>query len=199
MLKPQILLASSSPRRKELLQQMGITFHTLSPDIDEQWSVGECAEQHVLRLAQEKARRGWQMQVGTLLPVLGSDTVVVCDEEILGKPSDREDACRMMGRLSGRAHRVLTAVAVIAGDKELTRLSETRVFFRDVDAGEIDAYWQSGEPVGKAGGYAVQGLGALFVERIEGSFSGVMGLPIFETAELLKDFSIDVLHAAVKK
>lgn len=194
MTAAQIVLASSSPRRQELLQQLGVVFDVVVPDIDESWQAGESVEEHVVRLAVSKAQKGWTMQSQNCLPVLGSDTIVVVDDQVLGKPRDEFEASQMLTSLSGRSHRVLTAVAMVDQQRETHSLSESRVTFRRLDKREIDAYWASGEPVGKAGSYAVQGLGAIFIERIEGSFSGVMGLPVYETAELLKQFSIDVLQ-----
>jgi septum formation protein len=129
-------------------------------------------------------------------PVLAADTVVVVDDKILGKPADRTDALAMLAQLSGREHEVLTGVA-LAGDKLESRLSASRVRFRHITEDEAEAYWQSGEPADKAGGYAIQGLGALFVSHLEGSFSGVMGLPLYTTAELLRDVGIEPLGSTV--
>ena len=191
-----IYLASASPRRAELLHQIGIAFKQLVPDIDESRHSDEAPELYVLRLALEKARAGLAMlPKGETGPVLGADTVVVCEHEILGKPADRETAVAMLNHLSAKSHRVMTAVAMVdAGGREHSRLSVSLVRFRALDAAEIDAYWRSGEPADKAGAYAIQGLGAIFVEHLEGSYSGVMGLPLFETAELLGLFGISVLN-----
>ncbi|KAA6187268.1 septum formation inhibitor Maf [Thiohalocapsa marina] len=178
-----LYLASRSPRRRELLQQLGLAHGLLPADVDESPLPGESAEAFVIRIALEKARAGRQVAPSPL-PVLGADTAVVCDGRILGKPADAADAAAMLALLSGRAHRVLTGVAVL-GQREQTVLSETRVQFRQIAPAEADAYWASGEPRDKAGAYAIQGRGALFVERISGSYTGVVGLPLFETARLL--------------
>jgi septum formation protein len=154
-----------------------------------QWrGVGACAGAAASRPA--KARAGRTQRPDR--PVLGADTAVVVDDTILGKPAGRDDAIAMLGRLSGREHRVLTAVA-LAGERDESRLSVSHVRFRPVDAAEAAAYWDTGEPADKAGGYAVQGLGALFVESLSGSYSGVMGLPLFETGELLRRAGIALL------
>jgi len=146
---------------------------------------GESAADCVTRLALAKAHQARVADARGRLPVLGADTAVVVDEQMLGKPTDRAAALAMLERLAGRSHQVLTAVALIAGQGEALRLSVSTVTFRAVAAAEIERYWASGEPVDKAGGYAVQGYAAVFIERLEGSYSGVMGLPLFETAELL--------------
>ncbi len=205
---PQVYLASSSPRRRELLDQLRVRFAVVTQDAPEEHAPGETPEAFVRRLALEKARAGWRgLPAGAARrPVLGADTVVVVDDDILGKPAGREDALAMLARLSGRAHRVLSAVACVHAVTEggelrqrlgqyrtSVRLSESRVWFRPIDARERAAYWASGEPAGKAGAYAIQGLGAIFVERLEGSYSGVMGLPLFETAELLRACGIQLL------
>ncbi len=189
--EPQIHLASQSPRRRELLHQIGIRHAVVAVDIDETPRPGEAPAEYVLRLALAKARAGHALRPER--PVLGADTAVVVDDVILGKPTDRADAIAMLGRLAGREHRVLTAVALV-GEREETRLSVSHVRFRALAAGEADAYWATGEPADKAGGYAVQGRGALFVESLTGSYSGVMGLPLFETGELLRRAGISPLQ-----
>jgi septum formation protein len=186
-----IHLASQSPRRRELLAQIGIRHDVIAVEVDETPRAGEAPAEYVLRLALAKARAGHSLHPDR--PVLGADTAVVQDDRILGKPLDRQDAAAMLAQLSGREHRVLTAVALV-GDREETRLSVSRVRFRPIDAAEAAAYWETGEPADKAGGYAVQGLGALFVESIGGSYSGVMGLPLFETGELLRRAGIAPLR-----
>ncbi len=197
MESPLICLASLSPRRHELLEQLGVPHQQIAVAIDESLQLGESAEEYVLRLALAKAEAGRAMiESGRKLPVLGADTAVVVDHEILGKPADREEGIRMLLRLSGRSHRVLTGAALIAA-QSATRLSESRVRFRSISEQEALVYWQSGEPADKAGGYAIQGLGALFVSRLEGSFSGVMGLPLFETAELLAEAGIKLLDKKI--
>ncbi|MCG6656477.1 septum formation inhibitor Maf [Halomonas campisalis] len=179
---PVLCLASASPRRRELLASIGVAVEVRPVDIDETPRPGEAAVAYVTRLAREKACAGAR---GTTLPTLGSDTAVVCDGEILGKPRDQAHAAAMLGSLSGRDHEVLTAVAVSGPAGVLERCVTTRVVMREIAAAEIDAYWATGEPADKAGGYAIQGLAAVFVARIEGSHSAVVGLPLFETAELL--------------
>ncbi|RMG52182.1 MAG: septum formation inhibitor Maf [Gammaproteobacteria bacterium] len=188
--EPLIVLASASPRRRELLAQIGVPHEVLPVDIDERRLAGESPRALVERLALEKALAGWERS-GAQLPVLGSDTLVVVDDEVLGKPRDLVDARRMLGLLSGRAHQVLTAVALVKGPRSGLRLSESTVHFAPLSAEWIERYWATGEPADKAGGYAVQGLAATRIRRIEGSFSGIMGLPLFETTELLAEFGID--------
>ena len=198
MQTPQIYLASKSPRRRELLEQIGLRYHLLLPEVDEIPRAKEAPELFVERLALEKARAGFALiETGPVWPVLGADTVVVLDGEILGKPAHREDAEDMLRKLSGREHRVMSAVAVTDGKHEAARLSVSRVCFRELSRAERTAYIDSGEPDDKAGGYAIQGKAALFIERLEGSYSGVMGLPLFETGELLAEFGVQCLRAAV--
>lgn len=190
----QIYLASRSPRRRELLDQIGVRFAVVEADTDETRLPGEQPEDYVLRVAADKARAARAaLPRSDHRPVLGADTAVVVGEQILGKPDDREDALAMMRLLSGRAHRVLTAVALIADDGERTDLSETRVTFRTLDEDEVLRYWRTGEPRDKAGGYGIQGYGALFVSGLNGSYSGVMGLPLFETGRLLAQVGIEVI------
>lgn len=185
---PRLVLASASPRRRELLDQIGLTYRVLAADVDESPLSGETPEHYVLRLAACKSLHGWKSG-SDALPVLAADTTVVVDDEIVGKPDDREHAVAMLRRLSGRSHRVLTGVSVRA-QQHWQALSETVVYFRALDEEEIQAYWHTGEPRDKAGAYAIQGHAALFVERIEGSFSGVVGLPLFETAQLLRQAGV---------
>ncbi len=181
-----LCLASRSPRRRELLAQIGIYPKTMAADIDESPGPGEAPAEYVIRLALEKARAVQAMPGDhEALPVLAADTAVVAAQRILGKPADREEALAMMRQLSGRSHKVLTAVALVDAGKAHSRLSVSQVTFRRVTEAEAEAYWDSGEPRDKAGGYAIQGLGAIFISHLEGSYSGVMGLPLFETAELL--------------
>lgn len=186
---PQIYLASASPRRQELLRQMGIEFETLPSNVLETRAPGEAPEVYVQRVAADKARfvahlvatRGMPAR-----PVLGADTEVLLDGVILGKPADAEHAAGMLRLLSGRAHQVLSGVCVIHAGVTHEALSESRVTFAELNEADLAAYVATGEPLGKAGGYAIQGRGAAFIERLEGSYSGVMGLPIFETARLLR-------------
>ena len=181
---PVLCLASASPRRRELLAQIGVPHVVTSADIDETVLPGESPAEYVLRMARNKAVV--VRDAGQRLPVLAADTAVVLDGVIYGKPRDREHALDMLRRLSGRTHEVLTAVALADHRGTRTRLSLSEVTFRTLTEEECAAYWESGEPRDKAGAYAIQGLAAVFVERISGSYSGVMGLPLFETAELLR-------------
>jgi septum formation protein len=180
-----ILLASRSPRRAELLEQVGIRFRVAAAEVDERVLPGEAAAAYVERVTLAKARAAQ----ADGLPVLAADTAVVLGRRILGKPADRAEGLAMLAALSGRTHRVLTGVALLAGELRFA-LSVSRVRFRAIAADEAAAYWATGEPVDKAGGYAVQGLAAAFVEHIEGSYSGIMGLPLFETLQLLEQAGI---------
>lgn len=189
MSDPLLILASSSPRRRALLEQIGVAHRAQAVDIDERRLPGETPEDYVQRLALAKARAGAAATAGYGLPVLGADTAVVLDGEILQKPAGREEALAMLSRLSGRSHRVLTAVA-LAGARESLRLCASTVRFRPISAAEALAYWETGEPLDKAGGYAIQGRGAVFVTRLEGSYSGVVGLPLYETAQMLAEHGL---------
>lgn len=184
-----LLLASASPRRSDLLQQMGVGFTVLAVDIDESRHGDEPPVDYVSRLAMEKARAGYLRQEAKL-PSLGADTIVVFDGQIFGKPQDQEQAATMLMTLSGKLHSVITAVAVDNGTSTEIRISETRVKFRTITESECLTYWNTGEPEGKAGAYAIQGRGGVFVEKLEGSYSGVVGLPLAETEQLLKLFSV---------
>ncbi len=191
---PQFYLASQSPRRRELLAQLGLTPGIVTADVDETPLPGEEAGAYVERLARAKALAGWHaVEAGgsALLPVLGADTAVVVDGEILGKPRDERDARAMLARLAGRSHQVLTGVSLCDGARQLSVVSRTDVTFGALDAERIARYVVSGEPLDKAGGYGIQGLAAAFVARIDGSYSGVVGLPLFETAALLRQFGIE--------
>jgi septum formation protein len=188
-----IYLASQSPRRRELLHQIGVTHSVVPVDVSEQRHAGESAHEFVARVALDKARAGWRaLPERERRPVLGADTVVLAGENVLGKPGDRDAALSMLRMLSGRTHEVLTAVALVA-DSEAVRISTSSVTFRTLGEAECAAYWETGEPADKAGAYAVQGLAAMFISRLDGSYSGVMGLPLFETAQLLKEFGIEML------
>ena len=189
-----IILASASSRRQELLTQIGVRFTVRSQYIDESIRIGELANDYVSRMAQEKANSALSALCVTKdsndTLVLAADTSVVCDATVLGKPLDEADAVDMLRRLSGREHRVLSAVTLSTQDKQRTVLSESRVRFREISIEEAQQYYRSGEPLGKAGAYAIQGYAAVFVEQLVGSYSGVMGLPLFETAQLLAEFSV---------
>jgi septum formation protein len=186
---PVLCLASVSPRRRELLAQIGVPHVVVGADIDETFLPGETPSNYVTRLAREKALA--IRRTGQQLPVLAADTTVVVDGKVFGKPRDQAEAVQMLGELSGRAHQVLTAVALADLHGVVDRLSSSTVFFRNVSQEESVAYWKTGEPRDKAGGYAIQGLGAVFIESLSGSYSGVMGLPLFETAELLRTAGIE--------
>jgi septum formation protein len=179
-----LLLASASPRRSALLTQLGVPHEVAASEVDETPLPGEAPDALVVRLASLKARRG-ALLCAEPRAVLGADTVVVVDQRILGKPRDAADGAGMLRQLSGRAHRVLSGVALAQGDLVRTALCTSEVRFRLLDEQEIAAYWASGEPRDKAGAYAVQGAAARFITHLAGSYSGVMGLPLYETAELL--------------
>jgi septum formation protein len=182
---PVLLLASASPRRRELLRQIGVSVEVCPADIDESVRAGEAPVDYVLRLARAKAEAVWSV-AGGRLPVLAADTSVICGTDILGNPADCAGLVAMLQRLSSRTHEVLTAVALRTHGGLRTALSTSEVTFRALKREEIERYWETGEPADKAGGYAVQGIGAMFISRLQGSFSGVMGLPLYETAQLLQ-------------
>ena len=185
-----LFLASASPRRRELLTQIGVPFSLVSVSIDETPRPDESPESYVQRLAQEKALAGLASIADDSACVLGADTTVVLDEQILGKPASREDAIATLLSLSGREHQVMTAVALASAKGCQVRLVTSQVAFRPISPDEADAYWQSGEPQDKAGSYAIQGWGAVFVSSLQGSYSGVVGLPLCETAQLLDAYGI---------
>jgi septum formation protein len=186
-----VYLASASPRRRALLAQIGVPFQVLTVTVDETRLPGEAPDAYVLRLAREKADAGWQARPPRHpLPVLAADTTVVLDGRILAKPADRSDGERMLRELGGRTHAVLTAVAVATAEGLISRTSCSEVTFRAISAAEARDYWATGEPRDKAGGYAVQGGAAIFIADLRGSYSGVMGLPLFETAELLEQAGV---------
>ncbi|PZW60443.1 septum formation protein [Pseudomonas sp. URMO17WK12:I6] len=187
----QLYLASGSPRRRELLAQIGVPFTTISADIDETPFPEESPSAYVERLARGKAEVGRGAIVSDAdFCVLGADTAVVLDGKILGKPVDEAEACAMLMLLSGYEHEVLTAIAVHDGERCESLVVRSLVRFRTIGRDEAAAYWASGEPRDKAGGYGIQGLGAVFVTGLNGSYSAVVGLPLCETAELLSHFGI---------
>ncbi|WBA83170.1 Maf family protein [Endozoicomonas sp. GU-1] len=193
-----IYLASQSPRRAELLQQIGVSFHQLACEIDETPFHVEAPAEYVLRMAREKAAAGWQALVtrdSAKIPMLAADTTVVCNDQILGKPQNANDARRMLRMLSGKTHQVMTAVAVTDGSQLKTELSVTDVVFNDLPDSLVDDYIASGEPMDKAGAYGIQGYGAVLVASLSGSYSGVVGLPLMETARLLSDFNVPFWQA----
>lgn len=185
-----IHLASNSPRRKELLYQMGVLFDVIPQFAEEIHKENESPEHYVSRLALDKAIDGLSRQTDQSIPVLGSDTAVILNGTTLGKPEDKEQAINMLLSLSEQTHQVLTAVALVNKQKTEQILSKTEVTFSKLSRSMCEHYWQSGEPADKAGAYGIQGLGALFITNINGSYSGVMGLPIYETKLLLEKFSI---------
>lgn len=198
-MQTQLILASASPRRRELLTQIGIRFQVHTADVDEAALQGETPEALVQRLAALKAQTVWQQRQRSLsaveanIPVLGADTLGVLDGELLVKPTDFAHAQRMLLAMAGRQHEIFSAVALVNAQGLQVKVSRSVVTFRAITEAEILAYWQSGEPCDKAGAYAIQGLGAVFVEKLEGSYSGVMGLPLFETAQLLAAAQIKLL------
>lgn len=207
-----IYLASQSPRRRELLAQIGVRFDVLDVDVAENILPNEIPLDYVQRLARAKAEAGkmlleasfdkagkkdlsyWQSRKkhATIAIIIGSDTAVVCGNEILGKPESNEHAARMLRLLSGQTHEVLTGVTVI-GSGILTAVSSSLVTFRDLTEQDVSSYIATNEGVDKAGGYAVQGIAAMFIEKLQGSYSGVMGLPLFETANLLKQLGVNIV------
>lgn len=188
-----LYLASRSPRRRELLAQMGLTPTVIDVEVDESGRPGESASRYVERLARAKADAGWHRLGVDRRPdavVLGADTAVTVEGKILGKPVDASDAEAMLRRLSGRTHRVLTGVAVCCRDELLTAVSDTEVVFDVLTSDQIERYCATGEPLDKAGGYGIQGQGGVFVAHLAGSYSGVVGLPLFETARLLRQAGV---------
>lgn len=189
-----IYLASTSPRRRELLDQIGVRYELLQVAVPEIPLPGEPAQEFVQRVAREKAHAGkGPLAADDPHPVLGADTAVVLDDSILGKPADKQEAVDMLSRLSGRSHLVMSAVAM-ATEREVVMLNVSRVTFRHLTKAEIAAYWESGECRDKAGAYAIQGRAAMFIQDLQGSYSGVMGLPLYETAILLQKFGINPLR-----
>ena len=204
MARQMVYLASRSPRRRELLKQVGLAFEIVllredasrGPDVVETPLPNEKADVYAVRVARAKAELAAHYMGRRRLPaqpVLAADTTVVCNGEILGKPADRDGASRMLERLSGSQHEVITAVAVATGNRVEHTVSTSKVWFRALSADEVRRYVATGEPLDKAGAYAIQGRAAIFVTRIEGSFSGIMGLPLAETADLLHKFGVDIV------
>ena len=196
----QIILASASPRRRELLQQICIKAIVQPVDIDESQKQNEPVNDYVERLAMEKAQRGFDIiSNDENLPVLGSDTIVEINGQVLGKPENRQHAKKMLMQLSGKNHEVHTSVAIVTHDKSVIMTSCSQVEFKTLGTQEIDSYLASGEADDKAGAYAIQGIAAQFVKNINGSFSGVMGLPLYETVELLKQCGVTPLEQAIEQ
>lgn len=188
-----IYLASQSPRRRELLNQIGVPHAVIAAHVVEELHSHESASHYVQRLAREKAQAGLVAVAAQGLPekpVLGADTIVVCNNIVLEKPRNAEHAASMLRQLAGSTHQVMTAVALVSKQQLGVKLAITDVVFRPLNEAEIAAYWHTGEPQDKAGGYAIQGLGAVFVQQIRGSYSAVVGLPIEQTVELLSQFNV---------
>ncbi|CAK1752485.1 septum formation protein [Vibrio crassostreae] len=206
MQKKHLVLASGSPRRKELLSQLGYEFSVLVTDVEECKHAQETAEEYVKRLSLDKALAALSLlkdnpserqhvvpssdtvDNGSEIVVLGSDTVVVSQGQVLEKPSDFSDSKRMLTQLANERHQVMTAISVVSEEKQRTEIIITDVWFKPLSEKEIEQYWQTGEPCDKAGSYGIQGLGGRFVTRIEGSYYAVVGLPLFETDQLLQEF-----------
>lgn len=186
-----IYLASQSPRRRELLEQIGVSYDVLSVNVEECQQSSEAATDYVQRLSLEKALAGAALVSDR--PVLGADTIVVLGDDVLEKPLSEDHAVAMLLRLSGSTHRVMTAVSLVYQERQATCMNSTVVRFRDVSEQEAREYYLTGEPKDKAGGYGIQGVGAVFVEEIVGSYSSVVGLPLFETSALLVDFGVHIL------
>ena len=191
-----LYLASRSPRRRQLLEQIGVHFEVIDLDVPEVRAVDESAEDYVDRVARDKARAGLALCVrDDRAVVLGADTEVVLDGRVFGKPRDADDATAMLRALSGRTHRVISVVWCVAKDSERPVRSVSEVSFADLSTGEIERCVASGEPFGKAGGYAIQGHAGTFIEHLSGSYSGVMGLPLRETARLLREFGVEPVRS----
>ncbi len=188
-----LYLASQSPRRRQLLEQIGVAFAVLQVEVPEQRAAGESARHYVSRVARDKALAGLDAAADPQALVLGSDTEVVLADEVFGKPSDAADAAAMLRRLSGRTHEVISAVWAVNAVHQDSEVCVSQVRFPTLDEATIVAYVATGEPFGKAGGYAIQGRGGALVEHLDGSYSGVMGLPVFETSRLLANFGIRAL------
>jgi len=187
-----IYLASLSPRRRELLKQIKIHYQPVAVNVDETQLPQETPKDYVSRLALAKARAG-QLLAQSTRPVLGADTAIVCDGQLFGKPADKNDAIQTLTKLSASSHQVITAVALVTATSEQIRFSISKVYFCRLSEATIQTYVATGEPLDKAGSYAIQGLASIFIERIEGSYSGIMGLPLHETASLLTEVGINIL------
>ncbi|MFK7863239.1 MAG: nucleoside triphosphate pyrophosphatase [Pseudohongiellaceae bacterium] len=190
MTKQPLILASSSPRRQQLLVQLGVEFEVAPQNIDESVLPDEVPVAYVERVAKEKGRSALQQYPDAL--VLAADTSVILDNQILGKPADKHDALGMLAALAGREHVVISAVTVANAGSMRCLVVTTTVKFRDITTEEALRYWQTGEPIGKAGGYGIQGFGSAFVENLSGSYTNVVGLPLFETAQALSYFNVPI-------
>lgn len=194
-----ILLASKSPRRQELLKQIGIDYEVINTDIDEAVLPNEMPMHYVIRIAREKALAAQSILGQSVHPILTADTTVTINGQLLGKPNDRDDFQQMMTLLSGNTHHVLTAIALHFQGMTLTKLSTSSVTFAKLPLSFIDHCWQTGEPCDKAGGYAIQGLMAQYIQRIDGSYSGIMGLPLFELTEALHEIGYNLHNLSSKQ
>ena len=183
----KIYLASKSPRRHRLLKQISIDFEVININIDESVNKNEMPLDYVRRIATEKAKVGKELSKNNL-PVLAADTAIILDNIVLGKAESKEDAIQMLNKLSGRTHDILSAVTLI-GKKKITKVNTSKITFKILNKDDISFYCSTDEPIGKAGGYAIQGKGAILIKKLEGSYSGVMGLPLEETYQLLSDYS----------
>jgi len=192
-----LYLASQSPRRRDLLQQIGVKFELLPLAVDESALAGDRGEDYVLRIAQLKATTGVKALASPDAVVLAADTIGLLGERLLLKPKDKADSLAMLRSMSGRSHTILTAVCVQQGEKQLGTVVKTQVRFRPLSEEEIEHYWHTLEPQDKAGSYAIQGYGAVFVNAIQGSYSNVVGLPLSETAELLSEFNVPIWQSGV--
>lgn len=202
MKKQQIFLASQSPRRRTLIEQLGVSYRTITVAVDEQHLIGESPSDYVARLALQKARAGWQQIAAQGIPVVGADTCIVLNGKIVGKPVDKAHGIALLKQYSGNTHTVISGVAIVGcADSnpdspllEQVRVNSSDVTFRRLADEECEKYWETGEPLGKAGGYAIQGKAAAFIKSIEGSYSGIMGLPLYEFSELISAFGIQWLE-----
>ncbi|MFQ3231897.1 Maf family protein [Reinekea sp.] len=192
-----VILASQSPRRRELLATLGVEFQVASADIDESVRKNESAYDYVLRLAQQKAQAVAEKISNPDAVVIGSDTSVIFEAKILGKPLDEADFSQMMNMLSGQSHQVMTAVAMVQGSHLISKVISTDVVFKTLSKDLIARYWQTGEPVDKAGGYGIQGFGSFLVDHIRGSYSAVVGLPLSETGQMLVDCNIPIWNGTL--
>lgn len=183
-IKSPLILASSSPRRQELLQRLDLDFEIISPEIDESCLEGETANQYVARLAQEKAQAVLEKRPDAI--VIAADTTVCIDNEIIGKPANKQQAFDIWQKLSGRWHEVMTGVCVAGNSQSLTTVVTTKVEFQSLMLEEMEEYWETGEPIGKAGAYAIQGIASQYIPQLQGSYTNVVGLPLYETVQLLR-------------
>jgi septum formation protein len=203
MKNQQIFLASRSPRRRTLIEQLGLRYQIVDVQVDEQHHDGESPTDYVARLALEKARRGWQQIAAPAVPVVGADTCIVLNGRIVGKPEDKAHGIALLKQYSGATHEVVSGVAMVGtvgntpqgAPQEQVKVNISRVTFRQLTDQECERYWETQEPLDKAGGYAIQGKAAGFISNIEGSYSGIMGLPLYEFVELMSAFAIQWLDA----